>query len=66
MSLKPWREITFPHRDVLEGTFQDLQIQRGEFIYYTTVWQHLLAACRKAALTEKTTGNALFFTIHDV
>ena len=22
MSLKPWREIAQPHRDVLEGTFQ--------------------------------------------
>src|SRR6266571_6949879 len=22
MSLKPWREIAVPHRDVLEGTFQ--------------------------------------------
>src|SRR3974390_1046131 len=22
MTMKPWREITVPHRDVLEGTFQ--------------------------------------------
>ena len=26
MSLKPWREITTPHKDVLAGTFEQLEL----------------------------------------
>ena len=26
MSLKPWREITHPHKDVLEGTFKQSEL----------------------------------------
>src|SRR5215469_1186335 len=63
MSMKPWREIIVPHRDVLEGTFQQSEFAADITAVHTgnasRVYQDAVAFFDRTFITE---GMSLLLT----
>ena len=50
--MKPWREITVPHRDVLEGTFQQSESAKLDYTTFAITQEADVPGSLEGALPE--------------